>query len=309
MPTATTPKPKNGARKQSRDPEARMTFIGHLAELRSRLIRCAVAALVGFAVCYAFSNAIMEQIARPLRPLQQISTTAPKSADGEGGVNTGEVEESQTGVQAPATAEGAVNTVTYGGIEWISLNPLEPFLVKLKIAAYGGIFLAFPYILYQLCAFIFPGLTAVEKRVVRFLLIGCTGLALAGVAVGYWGVLPFILPYLTQFAPSWVKIQLRLNETLPLVLKGLAAFAIAFQLPMVVMVLVYVGLLTPATLKSYRKVAIVGIFIASAIFTPPDPISMLLLAGPMVLLYEFSIWLSYFVVRRKAKAAAAARDA
>lgn len=287
MQATTTPeneqKPK---RRPPRDPEARMTFIGHLAELRSRMIRSAVAALVGFAICYAFSNQIIEQISYPLRPLQQMGHPAQEQ----------NLEED---------LEPGQSVEEYGGIEWIALHPLEPFLVKLKIAAYGGLFIAFPYILYQICAFVFPGLTVTEKRMVRILLVGCTTLAIVGAGLAYWGIFPFVLPYLARFAPEFVSIDLRLNDTLSLILKGLAAFGIAFQLPMVVMALVYVGLLSPASLKAYRKPAIVGIFIAAALFTPPDPISLLLMGLPLVGLYELSIWLSYFVVRRKAKTAEA----
>ncbi len=283
MQAATTPNEEQQSnQKPPRDPEARMTFIAHLAELRSRLIRSVVAALVGFAVCYAFSDQIIHQIAYPLRPLEESGQP----------VEEGELDPGQS-------------VVEYGGIDWIQLHPLEGFLVKLKVAAYGGLFLAFPYILYQCCAFIFPGLTVSEKRMVKFLLIGCMTLGLAGAGLAYWGIFPFVLPYVADFAPDFVKIQLRLNDTLLLILKGLAAFGIAFQLPMVVMALVYVGLLTPAALKAYRKPAIVGIFVAAAIFTPPDPISLLLLGLPLIGLYELSIWLSYFVVRRKAKSAAA----
>lgn len=250
-----------------------MTFIGHLGELRTRLVRSTIAVFVAIIVSYVFSNTLIEIISQPLSPLQPI------------GVDS-------------LPADGDSETVDMG-IQWTVLNPLEPILVKLKISAYAGLLFALPYLIYQVCGFIFPGLTAKERRAANILLGGCSVLAISGVAIAYWGVLPIVLKYVVEFAPDFVRIQLRLNETLSLILKALFGFAIAFQFPMVVLVLVYLGLLTPAMLKAYRKVAVVGMFVFSALLTPPDPLSMLMLAVPLVLLYELSILLSYLVIRRK----------
>ncbi len=261
--------------KALKEREGRMTFTAHLGELRTRMIRSMVAVVVGFIACYVFSENLIEAISYPLKPLQ----------------GEKQVQESE---------DGEILT-EYDDVIWITLNPLEPILVRLKIAAFGGLFFAFPYVLYQGCAFIFPGLTVRERRAVKMLLSGCTFLALGGSAVAYWGVFPLILPYLIQFAPDFVEVQLRLNETISLILKGIMGFAIAFQFPMVVVVLVYLGILTPETLKVYRKHAIICLFVVGALLTPPDPISLVLMAMPLVLLYEISIWLSYIVVRRKKK--------
>jgi len=261
--------------KALKEREGRMTFTAHLGELRTRMIRSMIAVVVGFIACYVFSENLIEAISYPLKPLQ----------------GEKQVQESE---------DGEILT-EYDDVIWITLNPLEPILVRLKIAAFGGLFFAFPYVLYQGCAFIFPGLTVRERRAVKMLLSGCTFLALGGSAVAYWGVFPLILPYLIQFAPDFVEVQLRLNETISLILKGIMGFAIAFQFPMVVVVLVYLGILTPETLKVYRKHAIICLFVVGALLTPPDPISLVLMAMPLVLLYEISIWLSYIVVRRKKK--------
>ena len=259
----------------SKDRDARMTFTAHLGELRTRMIRSMVAVLVGFLACYVFSEKLLEAISQPLRQLQAENLTQ-QSDDGE------ILAESVDGV-------------------WVTLNPLEGILVRLKIAAFGGLFFAFPYVLYQGCSFIFPGLTARERGAVKLLLFGCTFLALAGSAVAYWGVFPLILPYLVAFAPEYVEVQLRRNETISLILKGIMGFAIAFQFPVVVVVLVYMGILTPETLKAYRKHAIIGLFCVGMLLTPPEPVSMIMMALPLVFLYEISIWLSYIVVRRKKK--------
>lgn len=186
---------------------------------------------------------------------------------------------------------------------WTVLNPMEPLIVTFKIAGYGGIFLALPYVLYQLCAFIFPGLNPKERKLAQYLIGGCTVLAFAGVCVAYFGVFPFVLPYLAQFVPEDVNVQLRMNETISLIVFGLLGFGIAFQFPMVVLILVYLGVLTPDTLRQYRKIVIVGLAIASALLTPPDPISMMLMLIPLYTLYEGSIWASYLVISRQKKSA------
>ena len=190
------------------------------------------------------------------------------------------------------------------GVEWTVLNPLEFIVVKFKIAGYGGLLIALPFILWQICAFIFPGLYSNERRVVQILMAGCSGLAVVGVGVAYFGVFPLVLPYLLEWIPDWVQVQLRLNETLSIITFLLFGFALAFQFPMAVLILVYIGLLTPQTLKQYRKIAIVGMSVIAAILTPPDPFSMLIMLTPMVILYELSIWLSYIVIRRKQRVAA-----
>jgi len=187
---------------------------------------------------------------------------------------------------------------------WVSLTPIEPMLVKLKIAAYGGLLLMSPYVIYQICAFVLPGLKPREKHAVRILLFGCTAFAIVGVGVAYYGVFPLILPYLIdKLTPEGVTNQLRMNESMTFIIKGLVGFGLAFQFPMVVMVLVYMDLLSPATLKRYRRFAIVGMAVTAAMLTPPDPASMVLLLLPLALLYEGSIWMSYLVVRRRKKAA------
>lgn len=241
------------------DDESRMSFTEHLGELRIRLIRSGIAVVVGAVVCYIFSNQIFEALARPLQSLQAEGTSTP----------------------------------------WIVLNPLEYFLFKFKIAGYSGLCLAFPVIIYQLCAFVFPGLRPQERRVAQFLLVGCFLLAFAGTMVAYFGVLPFIMTYVSQLLPEFVNQQLRVGETISVIVKALLAFGVAFQFPMVVLILVHLGIITPETLKKYRKITIVGLAVVSAMLTPPDIITMTFMLVPLYGLFEGSIWASYLVARRR----------
>lgn len=237
---------------------ARMTFTGHLGELRDRMVRTFVVLFILFGVGYGLSTPIIDAVKQPLME---------------------------------------------SGVQWVTLSPLEPIMVKIRFAIYTAIVLGLPYMVYNICAFIFPGLRPREKRAVKICLGGSAFLATAGTLLAFYGIFPLILPYLMQMTPTDVTNMLRLNETLSVIIKGTMAFAFAFQFPLVVFSLVYLGVLEPAQLKEHRRTAIVGLFIAAAILTPPDPFSLLLMAGPLVLLYEFSIWVSYLIVRRKAEAA------
>lgn len=261
--------------------EKRMSFTEHLGELRTRIIRSCVVLTVAVISCYIFSNQIFELLAWPLKPLSSHGII--------------QIEEEQE------NADGSVEPKKRSSqdLEWTVLNPLEFIFVKIRIAGYGGLVVALPFILWQICAFIFPGLYANERRVIQIVIAGCSTLGIVGVGVAYFGVFPLVLPYLLEWIPEWVQVQLRLNETLSIIIKGLFGFAIAFQFPMAVLILVYVGLLTPQTLKQYRKMAIIGMAIIAAILTPPDPFSMLVMLLPLALLYESSIWMSYLVIRRK----------
>jgi sec-independent protein translocase protein TatC len=231
---------------------------------------------------------VFNLVSRPLRPLHDagIISEAPPDAPN---ANPASAPPKQPATAAPA---------------WTALNPLEPFLVQLKLSAYAGIVLALPVVVYQICAFVFPGLTPRERNAARFLLIGSAFFVVAGVAVAYFGVFPLVLPYLMLWVPAGVSIQLRMSETIALIIKGLLGFAIAFQFPMVVLVLVYLDLLSPETLKKYRRIALVVLLFASGILTPPDPISMLVMWVPLALLYEVSIWMSYAMIKRRAASAA-----
>lgn len=272
----------------SHDDEKRMSFTEHLGELRTRLVRSCVVLGVAVILCYAASDYIFGMLSWPLRPLQESE------------VVTFEVVESPDSDTTIVAQTASAPKSRADAIEWTVLNPLEYILVKIRIAGYGGVMLALPYILWQLCAFVFPGLHANEKKVVQILIAGCSVLAVVGVGVAYFGVFPLVLPYLLEWIPEYVNVQLRLNETLSIIIKGLVGFAVAFQFPMAVLILVYMGLLTPQTLKQYRKIAIVGMAVLAAVLTPPDPFSLLVMLLPLAILYESSIWVSYLVVRRKA---------
>ncbi|MGC9052479.1 MAG: twin-arginine translocase subunit TatC, partial [Candidatus Hydrogenedens sp.] len=245
--------------------EKKMTFTEHLAELRIRIIRSGVAVIIAMVVCYIFSNTILEGLQKPLTLLKDLGIVI--FADNETKNHT----ENPTG----KVENNTENKGSSDEIKMVVLNPFEIVILKIKVAGYGGLILALPYIIWQACAFVFPGLKPNERKLVKIILFGCSSLGIIGVVVAYFGVIPLVIPYLLQWIPPGWDIQLRANETLSIIVLLLFGFALAFQFPMVILALVYLDLLNPDTLRKLRKYVIVGLSIVSAILTPPDPISMI----------------------------------
>jgi len=184
---------------------------------------------------------------------------------------------------------------------------LEPFLVYLKVALYGGLFVAAPWVLYQLWLFVAPGLYKREKKVVvPFIVVG-TGLFYSGVLFTYFVVMPFAFPALASIAGPDMRPLLTMREQLTLVLAMMLGFGIVFEVPVVIAFLAMVGLVTPQFLAKYRRHAIVVNVILAAIITPTgDPFNLALMAVPMILFYEVGILAARIVGKKKAPEAAAA---
>ncbi len=182
-----------------------------------------------------------------------------------------------------------------------TLTPVEAFMINMHLAAVAGIVLASPYILRELWVFAAPALKPGERMAI--LMVFCLGLFffLAGVAFGYFLVIPMSLEFLVRynldysFIPQWT-----LQGYYGFVVNFLLIFGCIFELPLILAALVSVGIATPAFLSQKRKHAILGIFILAAFIAPSaDPISQVIVAVPLILLYEMGIWLSYLAVRRK----------
>ena len=254
--------------------EREMPLLDHLVELRNRLMYSAAALLIGFFVCYLFAAHIYEFLVRPLAKIY---------AD-----------------------------MGYTDRRMIYTGLTEAFFTYIKVAFWAGAFITFPFVATQLWLFIAPGLYRNEKEAFLPFLIATPILFFAGGAFVYYFVFPnawrFFVSFETPVAgPGELPIQLeaRVGEYLDLVMKLIFGFGIAFQLTVGLTLLGRVGILSSEQLSKGRRYAIVLIFIAAAILTPPDVISQIGLALPMLLLYEISIFLvRYFERKRAAKEAA-----
>lgn len=171
----------------------------------------------------------------------------------------------------------------------IAMNPAGAFFAPLKLTFVVAVFAAAPWLLYQAWAFVAPGLYQREKKLAAPLLASAVTLFYAGCAFAYFLVLPMVFNFLLRFKPDMVAITPDISAYLDFVLLIFLAFGASFELPVVLVILVLLGWVTPAQLKEWRGYAIVGIFVVAAVITPPDVVSQLLLAIPMIALYEAGI--------------------
>ena len=173
------------------------------------------------------------------------------------------------------------------------------FIVTLEIAFFGGIILSLPYILYQTWMFIAPGLYSKERNYVPRIIFSATFLFLVGVFFAYYFIFPFALNFFLGLAPPSVKTNIAIDFYIGFILRLLFIFGIVFELPILSFFLSKMGILTPEIMRKRRKHAIVLIFVLAALFTPPDPFTQVMLAIPLILLYEISIFISKWAINTK----------
>jgi sec-independent protein translocase protein TatC len=232
-------------------------FVTHLIELRDRLVRAAIAVAVCFGVLALYPG--------PSALYDLLA--APLVA------------------QLPA------------GSTLIATNVISPFLVPLKITLLAAFMLALPVVLYQVWAFVAPGLYSHEKRLVLPLVVSSTLLFFIGVAFCYFFVFGQVFKFIQSFAPKSITAAPDIEAYLSFVMSMFIAFGAAFEVPVVVVVLARMGLVTVEKLREFRGYFIVVAFIIAAVITPPDVVSQLALAIPMCLLYEAGIWAAGFFMR------------
>jgi sec-independent protein translocase protein TatC len=232
-------------------------FVSHLIELRDRLIRALLAVGIVFGLLCVWP--------------------------GPGGL--------YDLLSAPMTHNLPVGT------KLIATNVFSPFLVPLKITLMAAFLIALPVVLYQLWAFVAPGLYSHEKKFVLPLVISSTILFFAGVAFCYFIVIPALTKFIVAVAPSSINTAPDIEQYFGTVLTLFLVFGIAFEVPVAVVVLARVGVVSIEQLKKFRGYFIVVAFIASAIVTPPDVVSQLSLAIPLCLLYEMGIWAARLFIR------------
>ncbi|HAF44157.1 MAG TPA: twin-arginine translocase subunit TatC [Gallionellaceae bacterium] len=178
------------------------------------------------------------------------------------------------------------------GGQMIATDVTTPFFVPLKVTLMTAFLIALPYVLFQGWSFVAPGLYAHEKKLVLPLIVASTLLFFCGMAFAYFVVFPVVFGFIVAAAPEGVAVMTDIDKYLSFVLGMFVAFGLAFQVPVVVVVLVRMGMVSVAKLREIRSYVIVGAFVAGAIFTPPDVVSQFMLAIPLWLLYEAGIVVS-----------------
>lgn len=243
-------------------------LIDHLIELRRRLMWSLAATFVAFVVCFWFAKPIYNVLLWPYRVA--------------------------AGVDAP--------------IELIYTAPQEFFFTQVKLALFGAIFIAFPVIASQLYMFVAPGLYRAERKAFLPFLVATPVLFLLGAALVYFAAMPLAMKFflsMQQTGDVQILLTAKVSEYLSLIMTLILGFGICFQLPVLLTLLARAGLVNSDQLKHYRRHAILAVFVAAAILTPPDPVSQIALAAPTLLLYELSIF-AVRMTEKKRKAADAA---
>jgi len=249
----------------------KMPLLDHLIELRQRLLYSALALIIAFLVCFYFAQDLFDFLVRPLSDLLH------------------------------------ARAATHGERRLIFTDLTEVFFTHIKIAFFFGAFASCPIFLTQIWMFIAPGLYRNERGAFAPFLIASPILFFLGGALVYYVIFPlawkFFLSFETMGGPGTLPIELeaKVNEYLSLVMKLIFAFGLCFQLPVLMTLLARVGLATSKGMAAKRKYAIVGVFLVAAVFTPPDPLSQISLALPILVLYEISILMAKLVEKKKAE--------
>ena len=175
------------------------------------------------------------------------------------------------------------------GAQMIAIDVATPFVTPLKLAFFTAVFVAMPFLLYQVWAFVAPALYRHEKRLAVPLLVSAAVLFYVGAAFAYFLVLPAVFAFLAASVPEGVAMMTDISHYLDFILVMFLAFGLCFEVPVAVVILVLIGVATPESLVRSRPYVIVGAFAVSAVVTPPDALSMIMLAVPMCLLYELGV--------------------
>ncbi len=235
------------------------TFLSHLIELRTRLVRSIVAVLIVCVCLMPWAREIYAILAQPL------TAALPK------------------------------------GGHMIATDIVGPFLVPLKVTFLVGLVISLPYVLWEIWAFVAPGLYAHEKRLAVPLVVASFVLFLLGMCFAYFLVFPMVFRFMARIAPEGVAWMTDIDKYFSFVVTTFIAFGVTFEVPVLVVVLVYTGIISVEKLREARPYVIVGSFVVGAIFTPPDVISQVMLAVPLWLLYEIGILVAT-VIAKPAKA-------
>jgi sec-independent protein translocase protein TatC len=233
------------------------TFLSHLIELRTRLVRSLLVFALACAPALYFSAQLYDVLAMPLM------ANLPE------------------------------------GSKMIATGVISPFLIPMKIALMAGFVLALPFILYQAWAFVAPGLYAHEKRLVLPLVVTSTLLFVVGMLFCYFIVFGKVFAFIASFAPKSISVAPDIEAYFNFVLGMFLAFGLAFEVPVVVVVLVITGLVKVEQLREWRGYVVVAVFVIAAVVTPPDVVSQIALAVPMCILYEVGILVGQFVTRKR----------
>lgn len=247
--------------KDASDDSSQDTFISHLVELRTRLLRAVMVVLGVFVILFLYPgpSAIYDMLAQPML------ASLPQ------------------------------------GTRMIATGVITPFMVPIKVTLLASFVLSLPVVLYQAWAFIAPGLYRHEQRLALPLILSSTFLFLLGMAFCYFVVFHTVFTFIAHFAPQSITPAPDIEAYVNFVMTMFIAFGVTFEVPIVVILLVKTGMVSVKKLREVRGYVVVGAFVIAAIVTPPDVLSQILLAAPLCLLYELGVLVASMLERKKAE--------
>jgi sec-independent protein translocase protein TatC len=255
--------------------EKNMSFLGHLEELRWRLVKATIAILIAAVVIFIYVDPIVEHVFKAL-----------------------------------AKADFPLNRFFCWSMNWcaedvkMAIQNTEltgQFVTTLMISILGGIVLAFPYIFYQIWGFVKPGLKEKEQKKIRGVVAFVSVLFFIGIAFGYYVIAPLTVQFFGNWQIADIKNDIRINDYLRVVTSTIFFTGLLFLLPVIVLIFSRLGIITSAWLKKYRKHSFIAVLILAAIITPPDLFTQIIVSIPIVILYEFGIWLAKRVEKQGKK--------
>ena len=273
-----------------------MPFLDHLEELRWRILKALGAIAAGTCLCFFFVEPLLGVLVQPYE--EAVVSLKEQGSPGVVEAVRGWLTDLRgVEVEEPPVEQAAGPAVPYGS-QLQSLRVMTWFFVYLKVSLLGGFILALPVVFYQFWRFVAPGLLDTERRLVVPLITMSVGCFAAGAALAHSVVLPIGLRFFLSLEPEDMTSQWAVDEYIGFVLRLLLGFGLVFEMPVVSLFLARLGLITADTLRRVRRYAVVAVFLVAAVITPPDPLSQLMMALPLMLLYEISIWIAHFAGRR-----------
>ena len=319
--------------------EDRLSLVEHLDELRTRLILCLAVFMVAFSFCYWQNDWLLRTVNRPLQTTQNLDGNQRRSQDpleqaAQYQARSGQAQEATVralrsverllasvaaGEQLSATQEASLRAArialrnaananaaafdavpTNKGRQPITLGVTEPFVTTFTLAAYAALLLSLPFLLYQGYAFVLPAFSAQERKVALPLMLGVPVLFLCGVTFGYFVALPRAIGFLQNFNDDSFDILIRAADYYKFSIVLMAVIGFLFQIPVGVLAVTRLGVVSARQLAANRGYIILALAVIAAVATPtPDPVTMIIAMGPLVILFELSVLLARIFERRR----------
>ncbi len=295
--------------------DSELPFLEHLEEFRKTAIRTAIALVLGVVVCLPFADHLIAILRAPAEPYIEKTATEilgetalqlriPASALTDAVLVAGEGGETYYNIEAEILTP--LNEPRKAGVIRLQFSePAAAIKMWLTVSFFGGLLLSLPVLVFIIGSFVLPGVRDLERKVLQRISFFSGGLFLAGIAMGYKVTLPLALGLMLKIGGSLGGESIWFyNKYIAFALQLLLGFGLAFQLPVVILILGKMGLVNSTQLREKRRHVIVGLLILSMVLTPPDVMTQMLMAAPLIFLYEFCIWFLHFSGNRAVKSAA-----